>query len=123
MPIEILWDNPQQTIIHAKGISWTTEEFHIEFDAITKMIRHSDTHIEGIIVENCDGEYSKRDYMSAFKRVVRIGEITTVFVNLNPMQKLMLQSVLKIYKSEKSVFIVDTVDEAREIILSRAMYR
>ena len=116
MPIRIEWDNPEQTIIRATGDNWTTEEFHQQFDTISTMVRTSNQHIEGIIVLNLDGEYAKRDYMSVFKRVVRIGKIPTIFVGLTRMQEMMLQTVIQIYETDKPIAIVSTIEEARRIL-------
>ena len=116
MPVTITWDNAEQSVIRAVGENWSTNEFHHDFDTITHMIRNSQTHVLGIIVENLDGEYSKRDYMSVFKRVARIGKIPTAFVKLTHMQAMMLQTVIQIYKPEKQIYIVNTLEEARSII-------
>jgi hypothetical protein len=117
MPIEVVWDNDEKTIIrYVFGNHWTVQEYFDAYPVAGRMMKGSEAHVIGIIVDDSAEIIPPKGSMTAFKQTVRSGRLPIVFVGANLAGKTMMQMLQRAYKSKRQLFFVDTCDEARAVL-------
>jgi hypothetical protein len=117
MSIDVEWDNDARTIIRYTFASeWTVEEFFDAFPKADQMIRASNMRIIGIIVDDSREIIPPKGAMTAFKQTVRIGKLPIVFVAASMASRSMMEILYKSYGSQRPMYYVPTLDEARRIL-------
>jgi hypothetical protein len=117
MDITIEWDNPEHTIIRYTFAShWTIEEFFEAFPVADHMIRLSTTRVIGIIIDDSREIVPPKGAMNAYKQTVRSGKLPIVFVGASMASRSMMEILHKAYHSQRPMYYVSTLDEARRVL-------
>jgi hypothetical protein len=120
MGILVEWDNDVRTIIRYTFASeWTVEEFFEAFPKADHMIRAAQTRIIGIIVDDSREIIPPKGAMTAFKQTVRIGKLPIVFVAASMASRSMMEILYKTYHSDRPMYYVRTLEEARRVLSER----
>ncbi len=119
MPIDLFWDDPQQTILHSQfGETWTLEEYHDAIDQMYEMIS-SVPHRVHIVSDFSRSRSSPAKLLSIGAHIENRKAINSginVIIGATSFLKSMLQVAQRLYLIDTEIYLANSVEEAYQLI-------
>jgi hypothetical protein len=128
MPIQVSWDNPEQTIIRADfSPGWNLADFRAAIDIIHRWSDEAhNSSFRGVIVDLTQEKYPPVGAMPHFKHsIMDLGGVPrpVVFVNVDPVTQRLFDIAKRLYHISRPLYYVKSLDEARQRLLEGELIR
>jgi len=124
MAIEVVWDNPEKTILRQKFLGkWTGQEYYASLDEISTMLKEVDHRVHWIGDMSTSVGIPSLNLLAASGRVVKMVEhqfATVTVVKAHNYFQSLVNVVRRMSPSlAERVYFVNTLDEAYHLLAKR----
>jgi hypothetical protein len=117
MHIEVKWyDDEKRIIMMIFKTGWSVDEFYVAYQTINAMLREVKYTFDGFIIDNSEQVYPPPSTLSAFRQALTAGFHPMVFIRPNPATRMLVDTVVKVYRVKRPIYYADGMTDALAFI-------